>query len=143
MSRISNFGKIAVLTTILMASGAVAQNFTTAAEVKPILAATKASWIAVRAYEGNDLLYFTNALAWRCALTEIRYGVNGAAAETVLAMEPCYEAEAAPNALKMDGGILPYVTLPLDSVQSVSVTLVFDDGTEDAAEYQRAAVLTP
>lgn len=84
-----------------------AQNFTTAAEVKPILRATRANWVAVRAYEGHDLLYSTNALAWRCALTGIRYGVNGAPPETVLAMEPCYDSEAAPNALKKEGGSLP------------------------------------
>ena len=63
----------------------------------------------MREWEGQDLIYFTNLLAWRCGVDSVAYGVNGAAAETALAMEPCYEAEAQPNALKMDGGILPYV----------------------------------
>ena len=144
MLRFSRLDLIGVIATVLLAAGAEAQTFTTAAEVKPILTATMPSWIAVRPYEGNDLVYFTNALAWRCALTEIRYGMNGAPAETVLPMEPCYEAEPAPNALKMaEGDPLIYLTLPLDSVQTVSVVLIFDDGTELPAEYQRAAVLTP
>lgn len=128
---------------IMAAMPAAAQNFTTAAEVKPILGATKASWIAVRAYEGQDLLYFTNLLAWRCGVKAVAYGGNGAAAETALPMEPCYEAEAAPNALKMDQGVMPYVTLTLDSVQSVTVLVTYDDGSSETVDYQRAAVLTP
>lgn len=120
-----------------------AQSFTTAAEVKPILQATKPGWIAVREYDGQDLLYFTNALAWRCGLSKIRYGLNGAAADTVLPMEPCYDAEPAPNVLKMDRGVLIYQALPLQSVQSISVVLEFDDGTTEAGDFVRAAVLTP
>ena len=134
---------LAALALVLLASAAQGQNYTTAAEVKPILTMTKPGWIAVRPDDGNDLLYFTNALAWRCGVSEIRYGVNGAPAATVLAMEPCYEGEAAPNALKLEGGILPYVVLPLGSVLTVAVVVVFDDGSEEPASYQRAAVLIP
>lgn len=132
-----------VMAVVLMASAAQGQDFTTAAEVKPILTMTKASWIAVRPYDGNDLLYFTNALAWRCGVSEIRYGVNGAAVETLLEMEPCYEGESTPNALKMDTGVMPYVVLPLESVESVDVVVVFDDGSEEPASYERKAVLMP
>ena len=140
MAVISRIALVGAL--VLVAGVTVAENFTTAAEVKPILTATKAAWIAVRPYDGHDLLYFTNALAWRCGVAEIRYGVNGAKAETVLAMEPCHGDEAVPNALKL-AGVLPYVTLPLNSVQSVSVVVVFDDGSAEPAEYLRAAVLMP
>ena len=71
------------------------------------------------------------------------YGVNGAPPETPLVMEPCYEAEGAPNALKMDQDVLPYVNLPLDSVQSVTLLVTYDDGSTETADYLRAAVLTP
>ncbi len=127
-----------------LAPGAsLAQNFTTAAEIKPILTASKPGWIAVREYDGQDLLYFTNALAWRCGLDAILYGINGAPAETPYPMEPCYQAEAAPNALKAEGGFEIYLILPLKSVETVTVTVVFDDGTSETGDYARAAILTP
>ena len=143
MLRRDRVGLMGAVALLLMAPAAQGQTFTTAAEVKPILTMTKANWIAVRPWDGNDLLYFTNALAWRCGVSEIRYGVNGAPAETVLAMEPCYEGEAMPNALKLDGDIMPYVVLPLDSVATVDVVVVFDDGSEEPASYERKAVLIP
>ena len=129
--------------TLTSAAPVWAENFTTTAEVKPILTATKPQWIAVREYDGKDLLYFTNLLAWRCALTAVSYGVNGAAAETPLVMEPCYETEPTPNALKMDQGVLPYIEAGLGSIATVSVAITWDDGTTDQAEYVRADVMTP
>jgi hypothetical protein len=112
--------------------------FTTAGEIQMILPAMKAQWVAVRPYEGQDLLYFTNLLAWRCGLHQITYSINGGPME-VLEMEPCYEDEAAPGALKMET-ILPYITLPLDSVQSVQVHILMDDMSEDIGDYERASI---
>lgn len=113
--------------------------FTTATEVKQILDMTKAQWIAVRPWEGQDLLYFTNLLAWRCGTHEISYAVNGGAMR-VLAAEPCYEGEGAPNALKMDGGIMPYVAFPENSIVTIEVQVLYDDMTEGGENYERAAV---
>ena len=117
---------------------AAAGDFTTAAEVRPILSATKARWVAVRAFDGKDLLYFTQIEAWRCGLSEIRYSVNDAP-ETVREMEPCYEGTAQPNAFKATDH-LPYITRPLGSIAKVSVTVVYDDGSTDRAEFTRAQV---
>ena len=127
-----------IFASLLAASPLAAQNFTTAAEVKPIVGAIKAQWIAVRPWEGQDLLYFTNLLSWRCGLSQIRYAVNGAALK-VYPAEPCYEDENAPNALKLDG-ILPYIKLPANSIQTIEVVITYDDGSEDQASYERAAV---
>ena len=121
---------------------ALAENFTTAAEIKPILDATRANWIAVREFDGKDLLYFTHLLSWRCGLSEIRYGLNGAAPDKVWAMEPCYDAEPQPNALKMEGAEI-FLTEALGSIQTISISVTYDDGTEVSAYFKRAEVMTP
>lgn len=116
--------------------------FTTAAEVQPILTATKGSWIAVREYDGNDLLYFTHLESWRCGLDGVMYGINSDVADQIWEQETCYEDEAAANAMKMENG-LPFITLELGSVETVIVEITYDDGTTDTATYERKAIMTP
>lgn len=129
------------LAVLALATPALGQQFTTAAEVKPILDATKAKWVSVREYDGKDLLYFTHLMAWRCGIDEIHYSVNGGG-DQLWQGEPCYDGEAQPNAIKAEG-VLPFVTFPLGSIDSVTVRLKYDDGETDSATYQRAAILTP
>lgn len=131
--------KTGFLAAALLAGPAMAQQFTSAAEVKPMLSATKDRWVAVREYDGRDLLYFTNLLAWRCGMDRIFYSVNGGA-ETALDAEPCYRDEAVPNAQKADG-YLPFLSFPLGSVNDVSVRVIYDDGSEDGGAYQRGSIL--
>lgn len=123
-----------------LASAVQAQNFTTAAEIKPILTATKANWVALREYEGRDLLYFTQLESWRCGLSEVRYAVNGAA-PAVWPLDPCLDGTAQPNALSAER--VPYTGFDLASVAEVTVTVVYDDGSEDTATFPRAAILMP
>ncbi|MGR3660213.1 MAG: hypothetical protein ACU0CA_03365 [Paracoccaceae bacterium] len=113
--------------------------FTTATEVKMILDATKDDWIGVRNWNGNDLLYFSNLLAWRCGTHEISYSVNGAEMQ-VLAMEPCYIDEPAPNALKLDGDIQLYLVFEENSIETIEVHVLYDDLSEVTVPYERAAV---
>lgn len=124
-----------------LATPVMAQNFTTAAEVRPILGATQGNWIAVREYEGRDLLYFTHLLAWRCGLDSIYFSVNEEDEQRFEA-EPCYEDEATPNALKVDD-ILPYLPFDLQSIDTVDVRIVYDDGEEAIARFERAQIQIP
>ncbi|SOC05013.1 hypothetical protein [Rhodobacter maris] len=124
----------------LLAGAAGAEQFTTAAEVRPILQATKAQWLALREYEGQDLLYFTQVLSWRCGLSQVFYGLNGAAPEMPFFLETCHEGTAAPNAIETDA---IYVAQPAGSVQSIRVRLIYDDGTEDEASFARGQILMP
>ncbi len=117
--------------------------FLNATEVRPILDATKGSWVAVRLYEGQDLLYFTSLLSWRCGLWEIRYGVNGAPADQVLEMEPCYDDTAQPAALTDPVAFPIWVTFAPETVQSVTVEIDYDDGTTDVATFERSGILIP
>jgi hypothetical protein len=132
---------------IILASAAIsggtlpvqAENFTTSAEVKPILMATKSSWVAVRLYGEQDLLYFTNLLAWRCGVTQIDYAVNDGAM-TPFEAEPCYLDQAQPNALKaesLDAILVPYAA---NSIENVAVRVTFDDATTETASFQRSEI---
>lgn len=131
----------ALALTLPALSPAVGQQFTTAAEVRPILDATRANWVAVREFDGQDLLYFTHLMAWRCGLDVIRYSVNGEAMKSWQG-EGCYEGDAQPNALKASDKPL-YVTYPLGSIETVKIQLEYDDGSTDAASYDRRAILMP
>lgn len=119
-----------------------AQSMTTAAEVRPILDITRANWIAVRDYDGKDFLYFTGILAWRCGVSAIFYGLNGAPAETPFEMEPCHDGTPTPNAI-LSETIPIWINAPQGSIATVAVRIVYDDGSEDQAEFDRGAVLTP
>lgn len=115
--------------------------FTTAVEVRPILDATKANWVAVREYGGQDLVYVTHLLAWRCGLLYMRYSVNDTPWQPWV-LPPCHENTASPNALLPEDG-LPYVALPPNTVESLRVEIVYDDLVVDSAVFERSTVLLP
>ncbi|PTX54115.1 hypothetical protein C8N43_2921 [Litoreibacter ponti] len=117
---------------------AMANDFTTSAGVKPILELIRPQWIAIRPYEGQDLLYMTTLLTYRCGIEQIRFSYNGGDLQ-VWEGEPCYHGEASPMALKMENH-LPYAVAPLDSLQNVTINLLFDDGTTLEQSYTRAEV---
>ena len=117
--------------------------FTTAFEVKPILNMTQGSWVAVRNYEGQDLLYFAHLLAWRCGLWGVQYGINDNAPTNPLDLEPCYADAPTPNALNDIETYLPYISLPENSIETVTILLEFDDGTTQTVTFDRAAIQIP
>lgn len=127
---------------LMCAMPAHAQNFTTAAEVRPILESTKPNWIAVRDYDGQDWLYFTQILSWRCGLSEIWFAVNDGPEEK-LDMEACHEDTNAPNTMRSERLEQFLRTYPPGTVRRVAIRLVLDDGTEDSAAYDRKAVEIP
>jgi hypothetical protein len=117
--------------------------FTTATEVKPILGMTRANWVAVREYDGQDLIYFTQLMSWRCGLWEVRYGLNGEAPVTSLPMEPCHPDTNSPNAMTDMDAFPVYLTAPLGTIESVTVSLTYDDGSTEEASFERKAILMP
>lgn len=115
--------------------------FTTATEVKPILAMTENSWIAVREWDGNDLIYVTHLWAWRCGLVQIEVGLNGGLPE-VWPLPPCHADTAQPNGI-MDSDGVPYREFDLHSVKQAQVRLTFDDLTTQEAMFERKDILIP
>ncbi|MGH1367336.1 MAG: hypothetical protein ACRBCL_01875 [Maritimibacter sp.] len=105
------------------------------AETRQVVEVVKPNWIAVRAYDGQDLLYFTTLISWRCGIDKIMYSVNGGPEKRYKA-EECYVDEAVPGAIKAQD-ILPYVTFDLDFVQTVEVRVVFGDGSEMRESFAR------
>ena len=115
--------------------------FTTATEVKPILDATKGNWVAVREFNGQDLLYVTHLWGWRCGLAAMAISVNDEPMQN-WPLPPCHMQYATPNAILDDDG-LPYLTLRLGSEQSITIQVVYDDLSMDAARFARGDVLIP
>jgi hypothetical protein len=132
--------RLALMAILSLPVPALAQQFTTAAEVRPILEATRANWVALRRWDGKELLYFTHLEAWRCGMVQVRYAVNGGA-ELPWDMPPCLTGTPSPNAIPADR--LPFTDLPAEALQTVTVVVVLADGTELRQDYARAAILMP
>lgn len=115
--------------------------FTTATEVRPIMDATRGNWVAVREYNGQDLLYVTHIWGWRCGMKAMAISVNGEPLQN-WPLPPCHLKYATPNAVLEEDG-LPYRTLKLGAVETIDVQIVYDDLSMDAATFVRGNVLIP
>jgi hypothetical protein len=109
--------------------------FTTAVEVKPILAVTRANWVAVREFNGQDLLYVTHLWSWRCGLVEMRIGINGNPPE-IWPLPPCHMDQPTPNMITESDG-LPYRSFGRGQVALIEVHLTYDDLTSESFKFNR------
>ncbi len=109
-----------------------------ASKVRPILDITKKQWVAVREWDGRDLLYFTHLLTWRCGLTKIQYSVNSTAVDKTWTFVSCDKTAANPMALPPEQMI--YTGFELKSIKNVSVKITYDDGLTDMISYDRKAI---
>ena len=112
--------------------------FLNATEVRPILGATKGSWIAVREFGDHDLLYFTHLLSWRCGLYEVNFAINGGEAK-VFPIPDCNPES--PNSIPSEATI--YLQYPLNSIETIDIELLYDDLAKEAAHFERKNVMTP
>ncbi len=124
------------IAALMLAPSAQAQNFTTQAEVQPIIEMTRANWIALAATGTEDLLYFTHLMAWRCGIEAIYMGVNGNEPIIRVMMEPCHRDSNQPNAIRVP----PMLGFAPDALQSVSIRITFPDGQELREDFERAAI---
>ncbi len=115
--------------------------FTTATEVKPILTATKANWVGLRDYGGNDLVYVTHLWAWRCGLSAMAMSINDGPMKDVPLPE-CHLEYASPNAI-LEGDGLPYMTYPQGSVERITVQVIYDDLSQDTATFSGNEIRIP
>lgn len=90
---------------------------------RKILDMTASSWMSFREFNGL-LVYYTHLVTYRCAIREVRIGIDTTVPDKVLQLPPCNMKE--PHAIPHN--VSPYLKLP-GSTKSVSVELTFRDGS--------------
>ena len=90
---------------------------------RKILDMTATSWLSFREFNGL-LVYYTHLMSYRCAIREVRIGIDTAVPDRVLQMPPCDMRD--PSAIPYEAK--PYLKLAPSS-QFVSVELTYRDGS--------------
>ncbi|MEI9923574.1 MAG: caspase family protein [Bradyrhizobium sp.] len=90
---------------------------------RKILDMTATSWLSFREFNGL-LVYYTHLMSYRCAIREVRIGIDSAVPDRVLKMPSCNTRD--PSAIPSDAQ--PYLKLA-PSTQFVSVELTYRDGS--------------
>ncbi|MGB6395438.1 MAG: caspase family protein [Bradyrhizobium sp.] len=90
---------------------------------RKILDMTATSWLSFREFNGLRV-YYTHLMSYRCAIREVRVGIDSAVPDKVLKMPPCDVRD--PSAIPNDAQ--PYLKLA-PTTQFVSVELTYRDGS--------------
>jgi len=90
---------------------------------RKILDMTSTSWLSFREFNGL-LVYYTHLMSYRCAIRQVRIGIDTSMPDKVLNMPACNMKD--PISIPSDA--LPYLKLP-PSTQFVSVELTYRDGS--------------
>ena len=90
---------------------------------RKILDMTATSWLSFREFNGL-LVYYTHLMSYRCAIREVRIGIDTAVPDKVLKMPPCDPGD--PSAIPSSAQ--PYMKLA-PTTQFVSVELTYRDGS--------------
>ena len=81
------------------------------------------SWLSFRDFNGV-MLYYTALVSYRCAIKELRIGLDRAEPDRVVTLPPCDES----NPFAIPGDFLPYLKAPAGT-RSASAQVVYTDGT--------------
>ena len=90
---------------------------------RKILDMTATSWLSFREFNGL-LVYYTHLMSYRCAIREVRIGIDSAVPDKVLKMPPCDPRD--PSAIPASA--TPYLKLA-PTTQFISVELTYRDGS--------------
>ena len=97
---------------------------------RKILDMTATSWLSFREFNGL-LVYYTHLMSYRCAIREVRVGIDSAVPDKVLKMPPCDPRD--PSVIPRDSQ--PYLKLA-PSTQFVSVELT-DGSVSEIKSFRR------
>ena len=86
---------------------------------------SKNNWISFRDYQGALLVYFTQLLSNKCALSEIRYGIDTFIPEKNFELMKC----DLKNPYSLKEGEMTNIKIPVDS-EFISIQVIYSDGTE-------------
>jgi uncharacterized caspase-like protein len=100
---------------------------------RKILDMTATSWLSFREFNGL-LVYYTPLMSYRCAIREVRIGIDSAVPDKVLKMPPCDPKD--PSAIPASA--TPYLKLP-PTTQFISVELTYRDGSLSEIKTFRSA----
>jgi hypothetical protein len=90
---------------------------------RKILDLTATSWLSFREFNGL-LVYYTHLMSYRCAIREVRVGIDSTVPDKVLKMPPCDPRD--PSSIPREAQ--PYLKLA-PQTKSVSVELTYRDGS--------------
>ncbi|MDB5577701.1 MAG: peptidase caspase catalytic subunit p20 [Bradyrhizobium sp.] len=90
---------------------------------RKILDMTATSWLSFREFNGL-LVYYTHLMSYRCAIREVRVGIDSAVPDKVLKMPACDPRD--PSVIPHEA--TPYLKLA-PATKSVSVELTYRDGS--------------
>jgi len=90
---------------------------------RKILDMTATSWLSFREFNGL-LVYYTHLVSYRCAIREVRIGIDSAVPDKALKMPPCDSRD--PSSIPHDAQV--YLKLA-PNTQFVSVELTYRDGS--------------
>jgi hypothetical protein len=90
---------------------------------RKILDMTATSWLSFRQFNGL-LVYYTHLMSYRCAIREVKVGIDSSVPDRVLKMPPCDPRD--PGVIPSDA--TPYLKLP-PATKTVSVELTYRDGS--------------
>ena len=92
-------------------------------EQRKILEMTTGAWLAFREFNGL-LLYYTHLVSYRCAIREVRIGLDAAVPERVIPLPACNPKDP----MAIPANVTPYLKVP-PATKSVSVELTYKDGS--------------
>jgi hypothetical protein len=100
---------------------------------RKILDMTATSWLSFREFNGL-LVYYSHLLSYRCAIREVRIGIDSAVPDKVLKMPPCdlRDPSAIPYGAQIYQKLAP-------QTQSISVELTYRDGSVSEIKTFRTA----
>jgi hypothetical protein len=90
---------------------------------RKILDMTATSWLSFRQFNGL-LVYYTHLMSYRCAIREVKVGIDSSVPDRVLKMPPCDPRD--PSVIPSDA--TPYLKLP-PATKTISVELTYRDGS--------------